>query len=100
MSFLLARQGQQLIEFPSDSAVYKRSPVWSTFKDHMRGVRDQLGWSLRTSSVPPAGYFERLRGSLENEIAVVTVPGLESRPDIEAIAAALDQVREGFDAYR
>jgi fido (protein-threonine AMPylation protein) len=101
INLLLARAGHATIDFPSDSDIYKRSPVWSTLKGHMRIVRDELGWSLRSGSIPPSGYYEQVLTMLERENATVSVGELEKRPDITAIAEALDVVRrEGFDDYR
>jgi fido (protein-threonine AMPylation protein) len=100
LNLLLAREGHETVAFPSDGEIYKRSPLWSRFKDHMRLVRDELGWSLRAGSIPPPGYFHRLRASLEQEASTATVERLSQRPDIVAIADALEEVRRGgFAAY-
>ncbi len=99
MNLLLSRAGHPAVDFPSDSEIYKRSAVWSGLKGHMRLVRDELGWSLRNGSVPPAGYYDRLRDMLEDEFATVSVATLARRPDIVAIGKALEAVRrDGFDA--
>ncbi len=101
INLVLARGGHTTIDFPYDSEVYKRSPVWSSFKGHMRIVRDELGWSLKSGSIPPSGYYARVRSTLEREIATASVAELKRRPDIMAIADALDMVRQkGFDDYR
>ncbi len=101
MNLILARAGHPTIDFPSDSDIYKRSPVWSGLKSHMRCVRAKLGWSLKDGSIPPRGYYDHLRNMLEQEIATASVPTLSERHDIVSISDALAKVRrEGFDGYR
>jgi hypothetical protein len=101
MNLILARGGHSIIDFPTDSQIYRRSPVWSGLKEHMRKVRDELGWSLRSGNIPPAGYYDKLRSLLEKDIAAVSLLSLEQQPDINAIANALDTVRRnGFEEYR
>lgn len=101
INWLLARGGHATIDFPSDSEIYKSSPVWSTFKQHMLIVREELGWSLRAGSIPPRNYGDKVRRTIERECAAATIASLMRRPDISAIALALDEVRQvGFAAYR
>jgi hypothetical protein len=98
INLLLARAGHSTIDFPSDSDIYKRSSVWSGFKSHMRYVRAELGWSLKDGNIPPKGYYDHLRESLEREIATASIATLAARRDIGVIAEALAEVREdGFE---
>ncbi len=94
MNLVLKKTGQQTIDFPADSeGSYKKSAVWGRLKDHMRGFVGQVGWTLAEGVIPPSDYGDKLKGLLLQDVDGATLSSLAGRPDIVALADALQHVR-------